>query len=81
MGSSQYLAQILGASSGLIISGSTVMIVTTVSIETLQQIEARWKIQSIHNKEKNKTKNYNQEMLMDDLNLNNRSQDTGSILW
>lgn len=81
LGSSQYLAQILGASSGLIISGSTVMIVTTVSIETLQQIEARWKIQSIHNKEKNKTKNYNQEMLMDDLNLNNRSQDTGSILW
>lgn len=80
LGSSQYVAQALGANPNLIISGTSIMIVATVSIETLQQIEARWKIMMVHKKDKNNKQE------IDDSSKENQIQNedwkkSGSILW
>lgn len=82
LGSSQYVAYILldhfGKSNfqSVIISGTSIMIITTVSIETIQQIEARKKAQNIL-KTTRKDRINNK-----DFEPSNKNQENGgSVLW
>lgn len=72
LGSSQYIAIILGANPQLVFSGTSVMIIVTVSIETLQQIQARYKALNVVGSKYKKD---------DQQNTNNNYDEGGSILW
>lgn len=52
LSSSQYIAIIAGAPQQLVIPATSVMIIVTVSIETIQQIEARYKALSLFKNKK-----------------------------
>lgn len=56
LGASQYFFQALGANQKLIISGTSLVILVSVSIETIQQIQARYKSQNIFKTSKNQAK-------------------------
>lgn len=72
LSSSQYIAVIAGAPQQLIIPATSVMIIVTVSIETIQQIEARYKALSLFKNKK--TKN-------DFIEQQNTMIENQSILW
>ena len=82
LGSSQYVAYILLDHFGktnfqsVIISGTSIMIITTVSIETIQQIEARKKAQNIL-----KTSKKDQISNKDFEPSNKNQENSGSVLW
>ena len=73
LGSSQYIAIIAGAPESVVISGTSIMIVISVSIETIQQIVARRKALNLF-KTKTIKKMKGAENLVD-------SEDQSSILW
>ena len=84
LGSIQYVSIILGAPQQLVISGTSLMIIVTVSIETIQQIEARYKIQNIFN-DKVKNKDISDFDLEDrreeDYEEQKKYTNNDSILW
>lgn len=88
LGSMQYFVIALGVNSSLTISGTTIMILVSVSIETIQQIEARYKTQNIFKnglKAENIKKQYeNVEFTQDYVSEENDENDNdlgGSVLW
>ncbi|MBD5423023.1 MAG: preprotein translocase subunit SecY [Mycoplasma sp.] len=74
LGSSQYVAIIAGSPENLVISGTSIMIVITVSIETIQQIAARRKASNLFQTKKSKKNNSS-------INMDSTNDNKGSILW
>ena len=82
LGASQYFFQALGANQKLIISGTSLVILVSVSIETIQQIQARYKSQNIFKTNKNQAKKPSAFMALIKPNQTHLDEgDGGSILW
>ena len=82
LGASQYFFQALGANQKLIISGTSLVILVSVSIETIQQIQARYKSQNIFKTNKNQAKKPSALMVLIKPNQTHLDEgDGGSILW
>lgn len=83
-GSAEYLLQMCGVPSTFTFGGTTIMILVTTSIETIQQIEARYKTENIF---KSSIKANKSKELYESIQENNNKQENqddelgGSILW
>ena len=82
LGASQYFFQALGSPPNLIISGTSLVILVSVSIETIQQIQARHKSQNIFKTNNQTKKSFGFSSLVKATNSQNQQNDNGgSILW
>ncbi|MGL6125224.1 MAG: preprotein translocase subunit SecY [Metamycoplasmataceae bacterium] len=89
LSSFEYLAQILGLEPGIAFGGTSLMIIVSVSIETMEQIRVRYKTSHFSKREKSQSslEVYNFSEMTRDVELinedydSNMDEESGSILW